>query len=615
MPSRPRVLEVVDDQGSRGGQRRPQARGTVSVRRRMTLLLALTVSTFTVAFFLVQHSLNSQLDLLVRERVLETTRVLRRILDLRASGASIHADDYTRWDDFVSFARKPEPRWGQLYLTENIGTFGIDVAWVLDDRFRLIFTANPKADSTLAALPVPPRALALALSQSPIRHFYAVTREGLLETWTSSIEPSSDISRKTPPAGYYIVGRLWTPERISELGGLVDGDVKVALDARRSTGETASSETGEIRTALPLADLGGAQIAVLDYKTSYAAALRVHAALREFMFLMIAGALLLFAGVSLVLTRWVAHPLALITNSLTTENPSLLYRLMTREDEFGRLARLVRDFFAQQGHLIEAREATEAAARAKQQFLANISHELRTPMHGIISYSRFGIEDALKGAREELLDYFKQISSCGGTLTALLDDLLDLAKFESGRMRMEFVELTMEEVAQEAVDEFATLYQEREVALDFEVKSGLDPVKADRMRLRQVFRNLLSNAGKFTPAGGRVGLRLERAGSMARVVVEDSGKGIPPGELELVFDRFSQASNNQTGAGGTGLGLPLCREIVQVHGGRIWAENVSPSGTRMIFEVPFAGPAANIAGRSLGAESGFPDGTSGKAAA
>ena len=192
MPSRPRVREVANDAGNRAGESRSPAPGTVSVRRRMTLLLALTVSAFTVAFFLVQHSLDSQLDMLVRERVLETTRVLRRILDLRASGASVHADDYTRWDDFVAFARKPDPRWGQLYLTENIGTFGIDVAWVLDDRFRLIFTANPKADSTIAAFPAPPRVLALALSQSPVRHFFAATPRGVMEIWTSSIEPSSD---------------------------------------------------------------------------------------------------------------------------------------------------------------------------------------------------------------------------------------------------------------------------------------------------------------------------------------------------------------------------------------------------------------------------------------
>jgi signal transduction histidine kinase len=584
----------------------------------MTLLLAITVTACTIAFFLVQHSLNAQLEVLVRDHVAETSKVLHRVLDLRASGASIHADDYTRWDDFVTFARKPDPKWGELNLTQSIATFGLDVAWVLDDHFRLIYTANPKGDPALAPLPVPPSVLTFALSQSPIRHFFAATPEGALEVWTSSIQPSSDFERKTPSAGYYIVGRLWTPARISDLSALVDGDVSLSLDATGSTGPAASSETGDIRILLPIADVRGSQIAILDYKTNYPAAPRVHAALRMLLLLLMAGALLLFVGVSLVLTRWVAQPLALITTSLRTEAPSLLYRLMARGDEFGDLARLVRDFFAQRGHLIEAREATEAAANAKQQFLANISHELRTPMHGIISYSRFGLEEAATGPREELLDYFKQIASCGATLLSLLDDLLDLSKFESGRMKLELAELTLEETAQEAIDEFTTLYEERRIALDFKVEPGLGPIRADRNRLRQVFRNLLSNAGKFTPAGGQVGMRLSRAGSMARVVIEDSGKGIPPDELELVFDRFSQASNNQTGAGGTGLGLPLCREIVQSHGGHIWAENQAPNGTRMIFEVPFAGPragAADESGEDATGASESSDGKTGKAAA
>jgi len=578
--------------------------GPISVRGRMTLLLALTVSAVTIAFFLVQHSLDAQLDILVRDHVVETTKVLHRVLDLRASGASVHADDYTRWDDFVTFARHPDPAWGRVNLTENIATFGIDAAWVLDDHFRLIFTANPKEDSTLGALPVPASTLTFALGRSPVRHFFAATPRGMLELWTSSIQPSSDFGRKTPAAGYYVIGRLWTSSRISDLSALVDGDISLSPDPGGWTGSTASSETGDIRIALPLDDVRGAQIAALDYRTNYPAAPRVHAALHMILLLMIAGSLVLFVGVSLVLTRWVAQPLALITGSLTTENPSPLYRLMGRDDEFGRLARLVRDFFAQRGHLIEAREATEAVANAKQRFLANISHELRTPMNGIISFSRFGLEDAPAGPREDLVDYFRQISSCGATLMSLLDDLLDLAKFESGRMKLEFAPLTLEEVAQEAVDEFTTLYQERQVVLDFKVEPGLEPVRADRMRLRQVFRNLLSNAGKFSAAGGTVGMRVMRAGSMARVVVEDSGKGIPPGELELVFDRFSQASNNRAGAGGTGLGLPLCREIVQSHGGHIWAENRAPSGTRMIFEVPLAGPGANADGESAGDEAG-----------
>src|SRR5262249_10941499 len=162
--------------------------------------------------------------------------------------------------------------------------------------------------------------------------------------------------------------------------------------------------------------------------------------------------------------------------------------------------------------------------------------------------------DAPQGPREELLEYFQQISTCGVTLLSLLDDLLDLAKFDSGRMRLEFGDVPLEEIASQSAQEFRMLYKERRVTLDLRAEPGLRPVRADRDRMRQVFRNLLSNAGKFTPAGGEVVMRVAHAGLMARVTVEDSGRGIPAGELESIFDRFSQASNNHSAGGGTGLG-------------------------------------------------------------
>jgi len=556
----------------------------------MALLLTITVVVVAVAFYSVQRSLNSQLDLLVHDRVSETDRMLRRVLELRASGASVHADDYTRWDDFVAFAKNPDPKWGQLYLTENIGTFALDVAWVLDDRFNLIFTANPAADGALSPLPVDLPTLGTALGERPIRHFFASTPKGLLEVWSSSIQPTSDITRSVPPVGYYIVGRLWTPARMMELSTMLGGTIALQDGTRGVVGSTASSETGEIRIALPLAGLQEPRVAVLAYATTFPLAPRVHDALHVVMLLLIAGAIVLIVAVSLFLTRWVAKPLALVASSLRTENPSPLYRLMARHDEFGHLARLVRDFFAQRASLIEARKAAEGASQAKEQFLANISHELRTPMGGIISYSRFGESEAQTATREELLDYFRQIDECGTTLLELVDELLDLAKFEAGHMKLDLVEVTLEEVAQGAAGDFAALLRERNLALEILIEAGMPPVTADRLKLRQVLRNLISNAAKFTPSGGQLVIRASRVGPAARVIVEDSGAGIPSDELEAVFDRFSQASNRQTGSGGTGLGLPLCREIVQAHGGKIWAERIAPTGTRMIVELPFRAP-------------------------
>jgi hypothetical protein len=156
----------------------------------------------------------------------------------------------------------------------------------------------------MAAPPLPLPRLAAALRQEPIRHFYATSGNRLLEVWTSSIQPSSDFGRAVPAAGYYVVARLWTDARISALSSLVDGTVTLSLDKAAVTGATGSSETGEIRIALPFEDVSGGRVAVLTYATTYPAAPRVHSAIHMFLFLMMGGALLLFVCISLALTRW-----------------------------------------------------------------------------------------------------------------------------------------------------------------------------------------------------------------------------------------------------------------------------------------------------------------------
>jgi signal transduction histidine kinase len=563
-----------------------------SVGARTSILLAITMAAFAAIFLVVRQSQNAQIDLLLRERVAETERGLNRILDLRASGASVHADDYTRWDEFVSFTRRPDARWGRVYLDENIQTFGLNAAWVLDRKFKVIYASNPNRDPALTGVPVPLERLEAALRAQPIRHFFAETSRGLLEIWTSSIQPSDDPNRATPPSGYYVVGRIWTTERLRELSGLMGGTATLEPAGAERVGSRASAETGRIRIVAPLADLQGAQASLLAYETTFPVVPHVHEALTLSLIVMLSAGLVSFLAVAAALARWVGHPLATIAASLRDENPSLLDRTTRRHDELGHLARLVREFFAQRRSLIEARESAEKAAVAKQEFLASISHELRTPMHGVLSYARFGSGEAMNAERAELLEYFQQIDRSGTSLLALLDELLDLAKFESGRMRLEFAEADLVAIARDVAHEFATLYEERAITLTLAFSEDLPPIVLDHARVRQVLRNLLSNAAKFTPKGGDVRASAERSGTVVRVAVEDSGRGIPSGELELVFGKFAQSSTNRPNTGGSGLGLALCREVVDAHEGRIWAESRVPSGTRIVFELPVTGPRA-----------------------
>ncbi len=569
------------------GVRQPHVIGTGT---RITLLLAITAASLICLLLVIQGGWRRQVELLLHERVEETDRVLRRALDLRANGARVHADDYTRWDDFVTFAHTRDPEWGNINITRSIATFDLDVAWVLDSQFHCIFTANPTNDSRIAPLPVSEQALAQALHEVPIRHFFTQSRRGLLEVWTSPIQPSDDFARKTPVQGYYIISRLWTTARIGQLDRDCNATIRVLPPGTVPLTPVVSHETGMVAVAVPLQGIDGHPVATVQLRTVYPLFARVNPTLRISALLVIAGVVLIILAFGQAMRLWIGRPLAAVTEALRYQRPGLLLVVAKRGDEFGQLARLVVDFFEQREHLVAAREAATLAMAAKSQFLANISHELRTPMHGILSYSRFGVKGALTASREELLDDFENIDSCGSSLLSLLDDLLDLAKLEAGRMRFEFAATPLEEVVAEALDEFASVYHDKAVRVDVRAENELEPVVLDRRKILQVIRNLLSNAGKFSPQGGTVWIRLASEEGRARVVIEDSGAGVPESELELIFENFAQASNSKAQSGGTGLGLAICREVVGAHAGRIWAVNRPEGGARITVELPLGGP-------------------------
>ncbi len=238
--------------------------------------------------------------------------------------------------------------------------------------------------------------------------------------------------------------------------------------------------------------------------------------------------------------------------------------------------------------LLIAKADAEAANEAKSEFLANISHELRTPLHSILSFASFGIKKYETAEPEKLLDYFSRIKSSGKVLLSLLNDLLDLVKWESRKTSFTFESANLHRLVQSVIDEFDTMLSERGLHFMYEQSDFDEEIVLDVRKIQQVLRNLLNNAVKFSPDGGIIDIDIHWMENAVRVSVRDQGPGIPPDELEAVFDKFVQSSKTKTGAGGTGLGLALCREIIIGHDGRIWAENRPESGAEFIIEIPWS---------------------------
>ncbi|MFC1634046.1 ATP-binding protein, partial [Planctomycetota bacterium] len=238
--------------------------------------------------------------------------------------------------------------------------------------------------------------------------------------------------------------------------------------------------------------------------------------------------------------------------------------------------------------LLIAKADAEAANETKSEFLANMSHELRTPLHGILSFASFGIKKHDSAKAEKLLDYFTRIKDSGKMLLALLNDLLDLVKLEAKGKTFTLEPTDPRTLIQAVMDELDAMLSEHGLSVRYNPSDFNEEVELDANKIKQVLRNLLNNAIKFSPDRGIIDIDIFRIENSMRVSVRDQGPGIPEDELEAIFDKFVQSSKTKTGAGGTGLGLAICREIIDGHGGHIWANIRPQGGAEFIFEIPLS---------------------------
>jgi two-component system, NtrC family, sensor kinase len=228
----------------------------------------------------------------------------------------------------------------------------------------------------------------------------------------------------------------------------------------------------------------------------------------------------------------------------------------------------------------------EAASQHKSEFLANMSHELRTPLNAIIGFSEVLNERMFGELNEKQDEYLKDIYASGQHLLSLINDILDLSKVEAGRMELEVADFDLPA----AIDNALILVRERAsrrgITLGRAIDERVGMVQGDERKVKQALLNLLSNALKFTPEGGRIDVRAAMNDGMAEISVADTGVGIAPEDQEAIFEEFRQVGTADKKVEGTGLGLALSRKFIELHGGRIWVKSQSGEGSTFTFTLP-----------------------------
>ena len=227
-------------------------------------------------------------------------------------------------------------------------------------------------------------------------------------------------------------------------------------------------------------------------------------------------------------------------------------------------------------------------ARVKSEFLANMSHELRTPLNSINGFSEVLYDETFGPLNEKQKKYVNNVLTSGKHLLLLINQILDMAKVEAGKMKLALSSLPMKSLLNEISLLVADMVSKKKIEMLLEIAEDLPDIEADELKVKEIIYNLLSNAVKFTPEGGKIGMRAKKADSEIEIVVWDTGVGIAPENMEKIFEGFFRVDTPYSRVTeGTGLGLPLSKKLVELHGGKLSVESEGLNkGTSVRFTLP-----------------------------
>jgi signal transduction histidine kinase/ActR/RegA family two-component response regulator len=584
-------------------------RPPLNLRSRILLFVAACIVVFCVLAAALGHFiLLPAADEADADVALQNLRRFEARLELRLSQVSQAGLDWANWDDTGAYLAARTRRFErENFDAHSFADSNLDLValWDAQDRF-VIGRMRPEASLGPVGLPA---ALVADLTNVP-RVFQRVLKgetRGAIRTSLGvlllSAQPISNSAGTEPVRGTVVVGNFLRGARLAEVQAhepfvveLIPADPPPPRPGPvvASNGAHAVYAASDVllvgRSAL--ADLRGGAAAIIDLRAPRNLRIQHARGTQVVLGALVATSVVLLAVVGVMVDVLFLRRLFRLQKEVRELRDEEGIARLEATDGTPEFQTLGRNIAAMARGQRAARLQAEASAHAKSVFLATMSHEIRTPLNGVLGFTSLLRETPLNAEQKE---YVTTIEQSGEILLALINDILDLSKLESGRVELERQPVVLADMAAEIGVLFKPRLQSRRVALVIEIADDVPPlVVADALRLRQVLFNLVGNAAKFT-SQGEVRLRIERVGDGPEVnrevcdlrfEVADTGIGLTPEQCTRLFQPFSQADTSTTRQfGGTGLGLAISQRLVEAMGGKIGVVSKPGFGARFFFSV------------------------------
>jgi signal transduction histidine kinase/CheY-like chemotaxis protein len=491
--------------------------------------------------------------------------------------------DYTYWDDFVNYLKTTDQKWAEANIATLISSFDFESVHIVNLNGKRLFSAFVDSLRIPETVLYKSDLLPELYSKRYISYVINVD-DHFLMVQGATIHPTNDPQKLTDPSGYFFAVKEWDVEMLQSMESISGCKVTIGdkdLLAKQDFG------ANSIQSAHVFKNWHGEESGTVVFSSELTLITLLKDSWRQMGLLLVISVIGFLISLTVLLGRLVSRPLRLVGEIVENEDLTKIPLLKKNSRDFERIGTLIEQFLKQKNDLVKAMQLAKASDQIKTDFLNNISHEVRTPLNGIVGASTLLTDDDIpKETREEMIGILNDSTR---RLLRTITQYMDISLLSSDNMPCYPIETDLNTILDPILDEYKTACQQKDIQwiVQFPREHSLIKVLVDKLLLDKIINHLLDNAIKFTERGSvKFGYKIKQ--SHLEFYVIDSGIGIDKSIQPKIFKNFSQEdTSNLRRYEGSGLGLAISLKSAQLMGGNIWFESEKGKGTSFYFSLPF----------------------------